>query len=111
MQLMLPPPFLYVGHMGESPIATSVLDVSTPARPEVVWQIRRPPNVHSHKVQLAGDILMTNWERIDQGPAERVGLQLYDVSDPINLRPWVFESGGRGVHRMWYTYRRENFSV
>jgi hypothetical protein len=104
MQLMLKEPFLYVGHMGESDMGTSVLDVSDPSRPRIVHQIERPPNVHSHKVQLAGDVLMANFEHIGPGPADRVGLQLYDVSDPAAPAALgFFETGGKGVHRMWYT--------
>ena len=44
--------FAYVGHMGESRVGTSILDVSDPADPLLVCQLTTAPGTHSHKVQV-----------------------------------------------------------
>src|SRR5918996_6140663 len=56
MQIMKVDTALYVGHLGTSKAATSVLDASDPAAPRVVRQFSRSPGSHSHKVQTAAQI-------------------------------------------------------
>lgn len=105
MQLMLKDHYLFVGHT-DGKAGTTILDVSNPAQPRVVNQIMCPPNVHSHKVQIAGDILLVNYEQYPRGAAspERVGCQILDISDPTDpLEIGFCDTGGRGVHRIWYT--------
>ncbi len=105
MQLMLKNHYLFVGHV-DGKAGTSILDVSDPAHPEMVNQIFCPPSIHSHKVQIAGDILLVNYEQYPRraAAAERVGFQILDISSPINPREiGFFETGGQGVHRLWYT--------
>ena len=63
MQIMRNGDVLYVGHMGDFGVGTSVVDVSDIARPRVVRQIPVPRGTHSHKVQLAGDLLLANHEQ------------------------------------------------
>lgn len=104
MQLMLKDQYLFVGHL--SKMGTTVLDVSDPTAPQVVQQLKNPPNTHSHKVQIADDILIVNFEKFPRGGAmpERAGIQILDISDPVNPREiGFFSTGGRGVHRVWYT--------
>lgn len=96
----------YVGHMGGDRIGTSILDVSRPAAPRLVTQLRTPPGTRSHKVQVLGDLLLVNYEH---NPAEgdatewAAGLAVFDVS-----RPWrpvqvgFLPMTGKGVHRMTY---------
>jgi hypothetical protein len=98
--------FAYVGHMGESRVGTSVVDVSDPRRPQVVAQIETPPGTHSHKVQVVDDILLVNYER---SPFERDlnawqgGLKVFDISKPAAPREIAFvKMPGKGVHRMTY---------
>src|ERR1700736_2802735 len=55
--------FAFIGHMGESRVGTSIVDVSNPRQPKVVAQLETPPGTHSHKVQVVGDILLVNYER------------------------------------------------
>jgi hypothetical protein len=55
--------FAFVGHMGESRVGTSVVDVSDPRHPRIVTQLETPPGTHSHKVQVVGDVLLVNYER------------------------------------------------
>lgn len=103
MQLLLKNNYLFVGHL--SKMGTSVLDVSDPTAPQVVHQIKQPPHVHSHKVQIGGDILIVNHEQYPKtGPkAERTGIQIFDISDPTAPREiGFFSTGGKGVHRLFY---------
>ena len=53
----------FVGHM-DPPHGTTILDVSEPARPRIVAQIKlEDAHEHSHKVRVVGDIMYTNLER------------------------------------------------
>ena len=63
MQIMRNGDVVYVGHMGDFGIGTSVVDVSDLAHPRVLRQIPVPSGTHSHKVQLAGDLLLANHEQ------------------------------------------------
>ena len=53
----------YVGHM-DAPHGTTILDVSEPAKPRVIAEIKlEDEHEHSHKVRVVGDIMYTNLER------------------------------------------------
>lgn len=101
----------YVGHMGEHDIGTSIIDVSNPARPELITQIMSEPGTHSHKVQVIGDILLVNHECnrfLKPAPeAWSAGLAVFDVSDPAKPKKIGFyPTPGNGVHRMtWWEGR------
>src|SRR6195256_1817611 len=75
--------FAFVGHMGESRVGTSVVDVSDPRRPRVVAQLETPPGTHSHKVQVVGDVLLVNYERSaafePQATSWQGGLKVFDI--------------------------------
>lgn len=102
MQLMTKGSYLFVGHL-LGKMGTSILDISDPTAPRVVRQIKNPANTHSHKVQIAGDILIINYEKHGEGEPERAGIQLFDISDPPNPKPLgFFSTGGKGVHRICY---------
>ena len=105
MQMMLKGDYLYVGHMGYNGLGTSVLDVSNPQDPRVVRQIPIPENTHSHKVQLAGDILLVNHEQqLHAGSPYSAGLAVYDVSKPADPTQIGFlPIKGQGIHRLWWT--------
>jgi hypothetical protein len=66
-----------------------------------------PAHTRCHKVQTAGDIMIVNYEAYpmwDPPRCEKAGIQLYDISDRFNPKELgYFETGGRGVHRIWYT--------
>lgn len=101
MQLMLKDEYLVVGHLGK--MGTSILDVSNPAAPRVVRQLQSPRGTHTHKVQIADDILLVNYEKHGTGEPERVGFQIFDIADPADPKPIsFFSTDGKGVHRMWY---------
>jgi hypothetical protein len=67
MQIMENRDHIYVGHMGyntlgDEVLGTSVVDVRDKRNPKVVHQIPIPVNTHSHKTQVANDVLMVNHE-------------------------------------------------
>jgi hypothetical protein len=106
MHVNLKDGFAFVGHMGESRVGTSVVDVSDPTRPRVATQLETPTGTHSHKVQVVGDVLLVNHERSGFEPQARdwrAGLKVYDVSRPAQPREIGFlPTPGKGVHRMTY---------
>lgn len=103
MQVMPLGDVLYVAHFGPSGKGTTILDVSDPTGPRVVRQWDAPPGSHTHKVQVANGLLMTNHELFrGDGPAP-VGMAIYDLTDPFDPRRVGFiDTGGRGVHRIVY---------
>jgi hypothetical protein len=98
--------FAYVGHMGESRVGTSVVNVADPRRPRVVAELETPPGTHSHKVQVVDDVLLVNYERspFEPGaPSWQGGLKIFDISKPTAPREIAFlPMRGKGVHRMTY---------
>ncbi len=99
--------FAYVGHMGQSRVGTSVVDVSDPRKPRVVARLETPPGTHSHKVQVVGDVLLVNYERNaafePDAPSWQGGLKAFDISKPAEPREIAFlKMPGKGVHRMTY---------
>jgi hypothetical protein len=92
---------LYVGHMRQ-PTGTSIYDVADPRNPTLLHRIDLPSGWHSHKVRVAGDIMVVNHERQGQGGDSDFGggLGIYDVSkpaDPKLITKW--RTHGKGVHR------------
>ncbi|HYA30842.1 MAG TPA: hypothetical protein VEI95_18640, partial [Acidobacteriota bacterium] len=63
MQLLKQGRYVYVAHLGTSPMALSILDVADPTDPRVITQMPHASNTHAHKVQIVGDILIQNQER------------------------------------------------
>ena len=94
----------YVGHTA-GPEATTIIDVKDPKNPKIVHQLMcAHENVHAHKVRVANDLMITNYESIDYmgepGPGFRGGLNIYDVSNPHEPKHIHFwETAGEGVHR------------
>jgi hypothetical protein len=108
MQVMREGDVLYVGHTGTSGMGTSVLDVSDPERPVLVTQWPAPPRSHTHKVQVAGGLLLVNQEKFPyravMSEPFSAGLAVYELTDPLRPRQIGFwPSGGRGVHRIVWT--------
>ena len=108
MQVMREGDVLYVGHTGTTGMGTSVLDVSDPERPVLVTQWPAPPRSHTHKVQVAGGLLLVNQEKFPyravMSEPFSAGLAVYELTDPLRPRQIGFwPSGGRGVHRIVWT--------
>jgi hypothetical protein len=55
----------YVGHIpNEQNLGTSIVDIADPASPRIVAQVTLDdPTSHSHKVRVAGDVMVVNHER------------------------------------------------
>ena len=105
MQIMRSGDVLYVGHMGDFGVGTSVVDIADAAAPRVIRQIAVPKGTHSHKVQLARGLLLANHEQYPYrvGVPESSGLLVYDVSDPRDpARIGFLPVDGLGVHRIWW---------
>src|SRR6266545_561304 len=103
----------YVGNM-HNPHGTMLIDVKDAKRPKLISTLSMPEGTHSHKVRVAGDIMVTNREVLRAGankgetpPAGYMGgLGIYDVSKPEKPRliaNWDATLGeathSRGVHR------------
>ena len=58
--------YAFVGHM-KPPQGTSIIDVSDPKNPKLLTTIMLPDNnSHTHKVRVAGDIMVVNVEMNDR---------------------------------------------
>jgi hypothetical protein len=94
--------FLYVAHM--KTMGVTILNVEDPGRPRVLNQIAKAPGVHNHKVQIAGDLMITNHERAPWEKGDyRPGVQVYDLSRPEAPKEVsFFPTCEKGVHRFWF---------
>ena len=106
MQIMRNGDVVYVGHMGDFGVGTSVVDVSDPRRPRLVTQIAAPARAHAHKTQYADGLLLVNNERYpyDANDPESTGIVVYDVSRADSpKRVGFLHLAGSGVHRLWWS--------
>ena len=70
---------VYVGHM-KPPHGTTIVNVADPARPKVVASLAMPgAQSHSHKVRVAGDIMITNVEMNNRHMLRRGAQRLGDA--------------------------------
>ncbi len=77
--------YAYVGHIpNDKQLGTSIIDVTDPANPRLVASVTLDdPTSHSHKVRVAGDLMVVNHERnmtavgrrAEQMPAARSALR------------------------------------
>lgn len=92
---------LYVANE-HPPVAMSILDVTDPGEPELVWQL---PTVHDrvrgNSLALNGDLLVMASQVLDPGQ-KPAGVFIYDISDPMKpVEVSFFDTSGphsRGVH-------------
>lgn len=100
--------WLYVAHLGKSPMALSILECSDPEAPRLVRQLEHPPRTRCHKVQIVGNIMIQNaeepyWLRGRPGPEPVSGVRVFDLSDPTDPRQTGFYPAERkGTHRLWF---------
>ncbi|UUT36144.1 LVIVD repeat-containing protein [Microbacterium elymi] len=97
---------LYIAHLGTSPAALTILDITDLDRPQLVYQREHPENTRCHKVQVAGNVLIQNNERPywvqDTATAATTGLSVFDLTDPAEPRQVGFHpADGEGTHRLW----------
>src|SRR3990172_2173329 len=88
----------YVGHM-DAPHGTSILDVKDPKHPRVIAHIEIPEGLHSHKVQVSGDVMVVNYERMKADSKADAGLKIFDVLNREKPREIGFYKTAGGVHR------------
>ena len=69
MHINLKDGYAFFGHMGDYGIGTSIVDVRDPSAPRLVNQLMVPSGIHSHKVQIVGDILLVNYEQLQSTSA------------------------------------------
>jgi hypothetical protein len=92
---------LYVGHMRPTS-GTTIIDVADPRAPRIIAKIAVREGWHSHKVRVAGDILIVNQEKFGKSSPNELGggIDIYDVANPASPRlisEW--RTVGGGVHR------------
>ena len=72
--------YAYLANM-KPPLGTTILDISDPKDPKIVSQIEIPLNVHSHKVNVSGDIMLVNHEKYrsyEGSEVSRGGLKIFE---------------------------------
>jgi hypothetical protein len=93
---------LYVSHM-RPPDGTSIYDVVDPKHPKLIAKLDIPMGWHSHKVRVANDLMVVNYEKFREGAPEfGGGLGIFDISTPSKPRlvdKWRVSGEGGGVHR------------
>ena len=96
----------YVGHV-LPPDGTSIIDVSDPAKPRQLAEIKVPDGTLSHKVRAQNGVMLVNREIYPIGrkdPDFRGGLEVYDVSKPSAPRH-IATYQARGMHRFTFDGR------
>jgi hypothetical protein len=100
--------YAYVAHM-QPPAGTTIVDVSDVKNPRVVTQLELPPNLHSHKVRVHGDVMLVNHEKYRGYRGEEKpqgGLKVYDISHRAKPREIAFMAAGEwGYHRFTFDGR------
>ena len=92
---------MYCSHENP-PMCFSVLDVSDPRDPKMVWQLPLPHRrVRGNSLSLCGDILLMAYQCVKPGD-KPAGFEVYDVSDAVKPRKiGFFDVSGphcQGVH-------------
>jgi len=92
---------MYIAHENP-PMCFSVLDVSEPSNPTMVWQLPLPHRrVRGNSLSLCGDILLVAYQVVQPGE-DPAGFEVYDVSDAVNPKKiGFFDVSGphsQGVH-------------
>lgn len=104
-QIIVDKKIAYVAHLLNEGI--TIIDVKDPKNPYVINKVKPPLKSHSHKVQVCGDIMIVNNERYRTMEPWVGGMRVYDISDLKNIKELSFlETGGKGVHRMWFVDAR-----
>jgi hypothetical protein len=99
--------FLYLGHLWHR--GWSVLEVTDPARPQLVRFLPGPANTWTIQMQVAGGRMVTALEKIDTGWGEdpdapfEEGFLVWSLDDPADPRVLGrHRTGGAGSHRNFY---------
>lgn len=85
----------YVGHM-HPPHGTTIIDVSDPQRPEVLSTLMLPDeHSHSHKVRVAGDLMVVNVEQNKRHLMRRISAALKAGASTAEFKPADVEAARR----------------
>jgi len=104
-QIVMDGHYAYIGHQ-HRPEGTTILDIADPRKPKVLSTLKpNHPWSHSHKVRIAGDLMIVNSEFEGGAGARREeypdgGFRIYDIKDrtkPKLVTP--VKTHGKGVHR------------
>lgn len=95
---------LYIAHENP-PMAFSVLDVTDPSKPQMLWQLPVPhADARANSLALRNDLLLVAYQCKTPGQ-KPAGFQIYDVSNPVKPKEITFfdVSGphSQGVHFVW----------
>jgi hypothetical protein len=100
--------YLYVAHLWHS--GFSVLDVTDPAKLDVLRYVAGPPNTWTLQVQIADGLMITSQEQIPQGWGSKAGepfgegFVIWSLADPENPQQLgAYKTGGKGTHRNFYS--------
>src|SRR5262249_42741894 len=74
---------LYVGHI-RPPWGPTTVDVADPREPKIIATVGVRDGWHSHKVRVAGGIMIVNQEKFGKASRTEIGggIDIYDVSTP-----------------------------
>jgi hypothetical protein len=106
--------YMYCAHLWHR--GWTILDVTDPAKPELVKFVPGPENTFTTQVNVADGLMITNLEEIGAGIKGRAplwggdpnkpneeGVFIWDVHDPVNPKLLShFKTGGTGTHRNFY---------
>lgn len=101
--------YLYTTHFWHQ--GWSVVDVTDPAKPQVVQFIKGPENTATWQIDLQGNKMITGLEHRTKFPnfggdstrPQPEGVIIWDITDPIQPKQeGVFQTGGTGTHRNFY---------
>ncbi|HSB72381.1 MAG TPA: hypothetical protein VLT62_23880 [Candidatus Methylomirabilis sp.] len=97
---------LYIAHENP-PMAFSILDVTDPSKPTLLWQLPIPhADARANSLALRNDLLLLAYQCKQPGQ-EPAGFQVYDVSNPVKPKEVSFfdVSGphSQGVHFVFLT--------
>jgi hypothetical protein len=107
-QVVVEGSYAYLGHM-DPPHGTSIVDVSDPRNPRIVWETEIPTGLHSHKVRVGNGVMVVNREghrggKVPEG--DFVGLRIFDIANPRSPREVCrWPCSGMGVHRFTFDGR------
>src|SRR5215471_5094019 len=92
--------YAYVGHLpNKDHLGTSIIDISQPRQPRVAATITLDDHAsHSHKVRLAGDIMVVNHERNPTAigrRADELPRAKRELSDALGRAPTAAELAAR----------------
>ena len=98
--------YAYLGYM-YGPEGTTILDITDPMKPKHLSTLMLDnPQSHSHKVRVAGDIMVCNSEQRPQHGVrfepgfDEGGVRIYDISDKTSPKLINHhKTFGKGVHR------------